>query len=81
MPTTNYPGNGDRWARETLDRYLNREYARQYKAEYTTGLTPKRLRVVTVVLLGSALLASSLVASGTGTPTQGQSQPANTASR
>jgi len=47
MEATNCTRNGDReerWARETLDRYRNREYARRYKAEYTTGLTPKHIR-------------------------------------
>ena len=60
MPTTNYPGNGDRWARETLDRYLNREYARQYKAEYTTGLTPKRLRSRVIAAGEKAVIAQLL---------------------
>ena len=47
MPATHRMADGDRderWVRETLHRYRRPEYARLYKAEYTTGLGPKHLR-------------------------------------
>src|SRR5690348_6612826 len=45
---------------ETLGQYRSREYAQRYRAEYTSGLTPKRLRSRVVAAGEMAVVAQLL---------------------